>query len=311
MRRYANLAPGLLAGGEPIVMKSCVLVLALIGLLVGIAPAARADLAAGIAAQESWDYETAYRELLPLAEGGNAEAQWRIGMMLHFGQGMPTDSGEAAQWYHRAIAQGHPDAAYHLGMIYHMGDPSEQDPVEAVRWYRFAAERGKAEAQFLLGDIYHYGWNGVSISITEAQHWYKRAAATLQADIANGEVYGQYFLARLYHAGQGVARDMREAARLYHAAAEINVAAAQMMLGYWYLRPTEKSADRELPLPDRDILTPDIIEAYKWYALAARHRRPHPDAEKMRDWIAERMVTEDLIEAKRRVEAWSPQPLPR
>ena len=52
----------------------------------------------------------------------------------------------------RALAeQGDVEAQFNLGVRYGTGEGVPQDDVEAVRWYRLAAEQGSARAQYNLG----------------------------------------------------------------------------------------------------------------------------------------------------------------
>jgi hypothetical protein len=51
----------------------------------------------GIAAYERGDYETALRELYPLAEQGDAKAQNNLGDMYCYGHGVPQDYAEAVR----------------------------------------------------------------------------------------------------------------------------------------------------------------------------------------------------------------------
>jgi TPR repeat protein len=66
-----------------------VLALALFGV------AAAGQLEDGVAAYQLGDYETAMQLLRPLAEQGNAEAQFTIGQMYENGQGVPQDFTQA------------------------------------------------------------------------------------------------------------------------------------------------------------------------------------------------------------------------
>ena len=52
---------------------------------------AYAGLAEGLAAYDRADYAAALRELAPLAEKGDAAAQYRLGRMASLGQGVPRD----------------------------------------------------------------------------------------------------------------------------------------------------------------------------------------------------------------------------
>ena len=64
----------------------------------------------GLNAFERHDYSAARSTWLPLAEAGNAEAQFLLGTLYEEGRGVPPDFDEAAHWYERAATQGHPKA---------------------------------------------------------------------------------------------------------------------------------------------------------------------------------------------------------
>jgi len=86
----------------------------------------------GIAAMVKRDYVTALRELRPAAERGDAEAQYRLGRMYEFGQGVPVDKAQAMTWFRKSVAQGNASAQLELGVIYATGDGVAQDDVQAV-----------------------------------------------------------------------------------------------------------------------------------------------------------------------------------
>ncbi len=58
-------------------------------------PALAAPVDDAIAAQNKGDYATALRLLRPLAEGGNATAQYNLGGLYASGQGVPQNYAEA------------------------------------------------------------------------------------------------------------------------------------------------------------------------------------------------------------------------
>src|SRR6202030_284703 len=60
--------------------------------------------------------------LRPLAEGGDAGAQWLVGEMYDEGQGVQQNSGQAAVWYRKAAEQGDDTAQLDLGVKYLLGD---------------------------------------------------------------------------------------------------------------------------------------------------------------------------------------------
>ncbi len=127
------------------------------------------------AAYQRGDYETALRELRPLANQGNANAQNNLGRMYARGEGVPRDDAEAVRWFRKAAERGYAKAQYNLGTMYHKGEGVPQDHAEAVRWYRKAADQGYAEAQNNLGVMYREGW-GVLQDYVRAHMWYSIAA---------------------------------------------------------------------------------------------------------------------------------------
>ena len=99
------------------------------------------------------DYDAAYEEWLPLAELGDAEAQYNLGVMYDEGAGRERDLAMAAQWYRKAAEQGFVDAQTNLGMMYMSGQGVPRDADSARQWLRLAADQGDAEAGELLGQV--------------------------------------------------------------------------------------------------------------------------------------------------------------
>src|SRR5579872_4115846 len=62
-------------------------------------------------------YKRAMHELLPLACDGNAEAQYAIGYMYYYGQGVAQDTDVGHFWISRSAAKGYPPAQKALEMI--------------------------------------------------------------------------------------------------------------------------------------------------------------------------------------------------
>ncbi|HHF0499545.1 TPA: tetratricopeptide repeat protein, partial [Haemophilus influenzae] len=96
----------------------------------------------GLTAYEQSNYQTAFKLWLPLAEQGNAKAQYNLGVMYGNGRGVKQDYFKAVNWYRKAAEQGHADAQLNLGYMYEKGRGVKQDDFEAVKWYRQAAEQG-------------------------------------------------------------------------------------------------------------------------------------------------------------------------
>ncbi len=89
-------------------MRGTTVLLALVVVLV--AAPAWADFEAGMEAYDRGDYATALKEWRPLAEQGDANAQFNLGSMYEYGEGVPQDDKEAARWFRLAAEQGYAKA---------------------------------------------------------------------------------------------------------------------------------------------------------------------------------------------------------
>ena len=94
------------------------------------------------AAIRKGDYGMAHQILRPLADKGDALAQFNLGQMHARGLGVQRDYTEAIAWLRKAADQGLAIAQHYLGLAYTDGDGVPQDDAEAAKWFRFAAERG-------------------------------------------------------------------------------------------------------------------------------------------------------------------------
>ena len=83
-------------------------------LAVGIGQAALADDTLNVG-------EVAQKEMLQLAEAGDAELQFSLGVMYEHGEGVRQDNAEAVRWYRKAAEQGYAEAQHNLGVMYARG----------------------------------------------------------------------------------------------------------------------------------------------------------------------------------------------
>ena len=80
-----------------------------------------ADFDKGLDAYDRGDYATALREFKPLAEQGDAYAQYNLGVMYDNGQGVTQDYKTAVKWFRRAAEQGNSFGQNALGNMYDAG----------------------------------------------------------------------------------------------------------------------------------------------------------------------------------------------
>ena len=123
-------------------MKGFLLLPALLIFLFG--TPAFADFAKGQKAFDNSDYAAALKEWKPLAEKGNAPAQFWVGFIYEQDRGVPYDPKAAFKWYKLAAEQGHDKAQHKLGFLYSIGEGVTQDYKAAFKWVGLAIEQGNA-----------------------------------------------------------------------------------------------------------------------------------------------------------------------
>jgi TPR repeat protein len=95
-----------------------------------------------VAAYQAGDYATALQEWKPLAEAGDAVAQFSLGYIYQNGDGVLQGYAEAVRWYRLAADQGNAFAQTNLGLMYENGYGVLQDSVTAHMWYNIGAANG-------------------------------------------------------------------------------------------------------------------------------------------------------------------------
>lgn len=163
-------------------------------------------------AYDAGDYANAVRQLAPLAEGGQATAQYLLGQAYFFGLGVERNDLLAARWYDAAAATGNAEALYRIGYLYATGQGLPYDSGQAERHWLAAAQNGHRGAIVALGDFYHEGLYRTESEV-QARVWLNRAALT-------GDTEAMYKLGRRLMTAERLATDFRRAyAWLYIAAA--------------------------------------------------------------------------------------------
>ena len=119
-------------------MKCVIAILFL--LFVSASAAGAQNLDKGREAFEKEDYKVALEQFLPLAEQGNAEAQYFVGVIYfeNLGKVVPQDDITAVKWLRAAAERGFGSAQLHMGTAYYLGAGVIQDNVLAYMWFNLA-----------------------------------------------------------------------------------------------------------------------------------------------------------------------------
>jgi len=127
------------------------------------------------------------------ADQGNANAQYKLGIIYEQDSSNYNKSKQAIDLYKKSANQGNADAQYKIGELYEKGNAIHkiaQDYFKAVEWYTKAANQGNANAQYSLGNLYEQS-HGVPQDYNKAIEWYTKAANQdlIIAQCKLGELY--------------------------------------------------------------------------------------------------------------------------
>ena len=202
-----------------------------------------------------------------LADRGQGEAWFNLGILAEDGLGEPRDGTEARRRYERAAQAGSRNAALRLGTLLQTARLGAPDPAAARRWLQQAADLGDDEARAQLAALEGraVAVNGADRRLAEARRLeadgkLADAVDAYRAIAAAGDVRGTTRLAWLFEAGRGVPRDLAEAARLFRQAAEAGEAEAQYALAVMLETGAGQPRDPE--------------EALRWLRASAAGRYP-------------------------------------
>lgn len=158
---------------------------------------------------EERNYITAVDWFHKAAQQGHAAAQYELGRCREKGWG--TDMGNAAHWYEQAALQGHPAAQNALGVCLFHGKGTAKDRALAFQWVEKGARQGYAPAQSNMGVRYYQGY-GVGKDPAKAVTWFQKGCE-------QGHAKSQYWMGRCCAEGAGIGKDLFAAVDWYEKAA--------------------------------------------------------------------------------------------
>jgi len=233
---------------------------------------------AGMTPEEVKTYNTTSAK----ARNGDKLAQYNVGVCFSSGLGVKEDPAQAVAWWRKSAAQGFAPAMFNLGFSYMSGIGTKQDLALGASWYRKSADLGHVPAMCNLGICYDDG-AGIPANAAEAIKWLGMAAAKgdvaatirldlLQSKLATnpaqvtifrsfkakaekGDAIAQFSLGNCYENGNGVAKNLDEAANWWRKAADHGHPNAQCKTGLCY--------ESGIGVPR------DFAQAISWYRKAA------------------------------------------
>lgn len=112
---------------------------------------------------------------MEMAERGDVQAQYQLGLNYTNGTGVAQDYSKGAQWFLKAALQGKADAQFMTGVAYAAGRGVPRDPAIAYEWFDKAANQGHPAALYQKADALANG-RGVGKNVTASVKSYEKAA---------------------------------------------------------------------------------------------------------------------------------------
>jgi len=183
-----------------------------------------------------------------LAEIGNGDALFNLGILAEDGLGESRNMGKAEALYASAAAAENFKAQYRLGLLYFAGTQLPRDSDMARLYLTQAAVHGDKDAQDMLARLGQAATDLTPFQQAEllsgsGQHL--QAAALYRSLAEAGDARAQTRLAWAYEAGRGVEQDLPEAARRFELAAQAGNAEAQYALAVMLHTGRGRAVDRE------------------------------------------------------------------
>ena len=135
-------------------------------------PVSAQSVKAGIEAWQKSDYTAAVAIWRPLAEKGDADAQFNLGQAYRLGRGVPINLAAAQSWFERAADKSHVDAQTTLGLLLFQNG----NHTGGMRWLKVASDHGEPRAMLVYGTALFNG-DGVPQDPILGYAFVSRAAA--------------------------------------------------------------------------------------------------------------------------------------
>ena len=194
-----------------------------------------------------------FRALTERAEGGDAEAQYRLAGVYRTGyDSIPADTARWVSLLRLSAGQDYAPAQNMLGYLYAGGTGVKADRDSAYMWIKRAADSGDATAASNIGYML----------LEEAGGKQREAAGYLQQAAEGGVPQAMSLLADLYRDGRGVERDTVKAQELYTRAYAAGLADAELRL-----------MNMMMPRWLRELTPAEQVQTGKEYYLAERPMR--------------------------------------
>ena len=110
-------------------------------------------------------------DIKALADGGHAEAEYKLGVMYITGNSVPKDRKKAIDSFMKSASAGYTKAQYVMGKLYKDGTYIQRSEQKAVLWFSKAAAKGHTKSQYELAVLYA-GYRDSEESLIKSYAWF-------------------------------------------------------------------------------------------------------------------------------------------
>jgi len=218
-------------------------------------------LTAAVKVYQEGRFEEAMKMFITLANQGDAQAMYNLGIMYMSGQGTPKNDKTAFDWYSKAAHSGHPDAINNVASFYWEGIGVEKNQQKALEYFKSAAEKGSAPAKDFMAR-YEAASKGSGTTLNDALNLYQsgqfpQARQLLEKLAGSFDLQAMFYLGVMYAMGDGVEKNAKTAFNWFLQSAEFDFAMAQSNVGHCYQFGNGVEINEKL--------------AVEWYTKAARN----------------------------------------
>ena len=162
--------------------------------------------------------EEELNELRALAEAGDADSAYTLGICHEYGKtGVHVDKEKALKYYKQAAEAGSAEGMASLSSCYRYGKGVARNDALALRWAAGAHHLGNALGSLLLGRLYFDGAAGLPVDKKEGFELFK-----VGCDKGAASSAGLFTLATWYEKGEGTRVDLEQAAHWMRKAVKQN-----------------------------------------------------------------------------------------